>query len=67
MEVLGANIGVGDNGGNVGSGVSRPQPPSRPRPRRSTLPLPLSRMGYLRTEVDDTRGLMDGTREVDAS
>ena len=50
MEVSSANMGVGDNGGNVGSGVprppslsqlqprqqSRPQPrlPSRPRPRR---------------------------------
>ena len=28
MEVLGANIGVGDNGGNVGSGVPRPPSPS---------------------------------------
>ena len=44
MEVSGTNMGAGDNGGNVGSGVprppllshqpsrSRPRPPSRPRP-----------------------------------
>ena len=46
---IGANIEVGDNGGNVSSGVPRPPSPSRPlprspslpRPRRSTLPLPL--------------------------
>ena len=83
MEVLGENMGVGDNGGNVGSGVPRPpspsrpqprqpsrpqpRPPSRPQPRRSTLPLPLPRMGCIRTEVDDTRGLMDGPHEGDAS
>ena len=30
MEVFGANIGVGDNGGNVGLGVPRPPSPSRP-------------------------------------
>ena len=75
MEVSGANIIVGDNGGNVGSGVLRPPSPSRPqprppfqpRPRRSTLYLPLPRMGYIRTGVDDTEGLMDGPREVDVS
>ena len=74
MEVSGANIEVGDNGGNFGSGVPqppspsrpRPRPPSRPRPRRSTLPLPLPRMGCIRTRVDDTGGLMDGPHEVNA-
>ena len=73
MEVSGANIGVGDNGGNVGSDVPRPPsssrprppPPSQPRPRQSTLPLP--RMGCIQTGGDDTEGLMDGPREVDAS
>ena len=58
---------VGDNGGNVGSSVPRPLPPSRPQPRQSTLPLPLPRMSYIQTGVDDTGGLMDGPREVDAS
>ena len=53
--------------GNVGSGVQRPCSPSRPRPHRSTLPLPLPRMGCIRTEVDDTEGLNDGPCEVDAS
>ena len=75
MEVLGANMGVGDNGGNVGSGVPRPPlpsrprpyPPSQPRPCRSTLSLPLPRIGSIRTGVDDTGGLMDGPHEVDAS
>ena len=74
MEVLGANIEVGDNGGNVGSGVPlppspsrpRPCPPSRPRPRRSTLSLLLPRTGCIRTGVDDIGGLMDGPHEVDA-
>ena len=65
MEVSGANIGVGDNGGNVGSDVPRPPSSSRPRPRQSTLPLP--RMGCIQTGGDDTEGLMDGPREVDAS
>ena len=67
MEVSGANMGVGDNGGNVGSGVPRPCPPSLPRPRPSTLPLPLPQIGWIRIVVDDTRGLMNGPREVDAS
>ena len=44
--------------GNVGSGV--------PQPRRSTLPLPLPRMGCIRQNgVDDTGGLMDSPCEVD--
>ena len=75
MEVSGANIGVGDNGVNVGSGVPRPPSPSQPRPRPSsrprphqlTLPIHLPRMGCIRTGVDDTEGLMDGPREVEAS
>ena len=75
MEVAGANMGEGDNGGNVSSGVPlppsssqpRPRPPSRPRPHRSILTLPLPRMGCIRTGVDDTGGLMDGPREVHAS
>ena len=83
MEVSGANMRVGDNGGNVGLGVARPPSPSRPqphqpsrprprppsrlRPRQSTLPLLLSRMGYIRTQVNDIGGLMDGSRGVDAS
>ena len=58
MEVLGENMGVGNNCGNVGSGVQRP--------RRSTLTLLLPRMGCIRTEVDDIGGLMDGLHEVDA-
>ena len=53
--------------GNVGSGVPRPPSPSQPRPRRSTLPLSLPRISYIRTEVDDNEGLMDGPCEVDAS
>ena len=48
---------------NVSSGVPRPLSPSRPGPRRSTLPLPLPQMGCIRTEVDDIGGLVD----VDAS
>ena len=32
MEVSGANMGVGDNGGNVSSGVPRPPLPSQPQP-----------------------------------
>ena len=60
--------------GNAGSGVPRPpsvsqprpRPPSQPRPRLSTLPLPLPRMGCIRTGVDDTGDLMDGPCEVDA-
>ena len=36
------------------------------RPCRSNLPLPLSRIGYIRTGVDDTKGLNDGPCEVDA-
>ena len=75
MKVLGANIIVGDNGGNVGLGVPRPpspsrprpRPPSRARPRRSTLPLSLPRMDCIRIRVYDIGGLMDGPREVDAS
>ena len=59
MEVSGANMGVGNNGGNVGLGV--------PRPRQSTLPLFLPRIGCIRTEVDDTRGLMDDLHDLDAS
>ena len=31
MEVSGANIIVGNNGGNVGSGVARSPSPSRPQ------------------------------------
>ena len=34
---------------------------------RSTLPLPLPQIGCIRIEVDDTGGLMDGPRKVDAS
>ena len=91
MEVSGANIIVGNNGGNVGSGVARSPSPSRPQPyppsrhvdqlsltistttlptiltRRSTLPLPIPRMGSIQIGVDDTGGLMDGPHEVDAS
>ena len=49
--------------GNVGSGVPRPLSPSQPGPRRSTLLLPLLRMGCIRIGVDDIGGLVD----VDAS
>ena len=66
MEVSGANIRVGDNGGNVDLGVPQPPSPSGSRPRRSTFPFPLARIGCIPTGVDDTRGLMDGPREVDA-
>ena len=38
MEVSGANMGVGDNGGNVGSGVPRPPSPSRTQPRQPSRP-----------------------------
>ena len=80
MEVSGNGYVLGRGGGdmevgNVGSGVPRPPspsqprpcPPSRPRPHRSTLPLPLPRMGCIQTRVDDIGGLMDGPCEVDAS
>ena len=38
MEVSGANMGVGDNGGNVSSGVPRPSSPSRTQPRQPSRP-----------------------------
>ena len=45
----------------------RSRPLSRPRPHRSTIPLPLPRIGCIKTGVDDTGGLMDGPCEEDAS
>ena len=76
MEVSGG--GVEYSSGMEVSSMERPavRPPDRRPPRSPTQlgqlqphppPLPWPWIGYILTTVDDTRGLMDGPCDVDAS